>query len=333
MKTKYPFFPVAAAACAALVAVSFSCVQGTRDDGVSAGYRVDPFWPKKPDRVKWGDMPGVAVDAKDRVWIFTRSTPAVQAYDASTGALVVEWHPPDYGKAHHIKIGPEGNVWLADIERHTVRKHSPDGKLLLTLGTPGVKGEDASRLNMPTDMAITPAGDIFISDGYGNNRIVHFDKNGRYVKAWGRKGIGAGEFNLPHGIGVDSKGRLYVADRSNARIQVFDQSGTFLAKWEGLLVPWSIWITRNDGIWTSGSSHTSQANAQGQTGIPPHDQVFMKFDVNGKLLRRWSPPLGDDLNSQPGETAWVHIVAEDSKGNLYAGDIKGQRVQKFVPLR
>lgn len=290
------------------------------------GYVADPSWPRKPADIVWGQMPGVAVDADDRVWIFTRREPVVQVYDARTGTLKARWDRIPYGNAHHIRIGPEGNIWLADIGLHTVHKFSPDGNLLLTLGTSGEAGEDETHLNKPTDMAVTPAGDVFVSDGYGNNRVVHFDKTGKFVKAWGRKGHGEGEFDLPHGIGVDSKGRLYVADRSNARIQVFDQDGTFLAQWRHLLVPWSIWVTKDDEIWTCGSTPTRGVNDQHMTGIPPHDQVLMRLDAAGKVLEIWSPPPGRG----PGELAWVHSVAVDSEGNLYAGDIQGMRVQKFV---
>lgn len=301
--------------------------------GCVAPYEVVPDWPKKPAGVVWGDMPGVAVDARDAVWIFTRTQPVVQAYAASDGTLKAKWDHIEHGRAHHLKFDPQGNLWLSDVELHTVRKYSPDGKLLLSLGTPRVAGEDASHFNKPTDMVVTPAGDIFVSDGYGNNRIVHFDKAGKYVKAWGKKGTGPGEFDLPHGIGVDSKGRLYVADRSNGRVQVFDQSGKFLAQWADALVPWSIWVTPADEIWTCGSSPTDKRNEENMRGIPPHDQVLVKFDTAGRVLERVAIPLGVEGAVESGDLCWVHAVAADSAGNLYCGDIKGQRVQKFARVR
>jgi sugar lactone lactonase YvrE len=296
------------------------------------GYRVDPAWPKKPATITWGDVPGVAVDAKDQVWVFTRHAPNLQVYSPA-GDLVKTWPDLEHKSAHHLKFDGEGNVWLADVGLHTVRKFSPEGKLLLTLGTPGVEGVDETHMNKPTDMAITPSGDIFVSDGYGNNRVVHFDRSGKFVKAWGKRGVGPGEFNLPHAICVDAKGRLYVADRSNARIQVFDQSGAFLEQWRNLVVPWGLWITPQDEIWVCGSSPTLDRNDRGMTGIPPADQVFMRFATSGKLLELWCPKPGIEGQEKPGETDWVHAVAMDSKGNLYAGDIKGKRVQKFVAVR
>jgi len=296
------------------------------------GFKVDPSWPKKPSTITWGDVPGVAVDAKDNVWVFTRHAPNLQIYTPK-GDLLKTWPDLEHKTAHHIKFDAAGNVWLADVGLHTVRKFSPDGKLLLTLGTPGVEGVDETHLNKPTDMAIAPSGDVFVSDGYGNNRVVHFDRQGKFVKAWGKMGSAPGEFNLPHAICMDSKGRLYVADRSNARIQVFDQSGAFVEQWRNLLVPWGLSITPQDEIWACGSSPTLDHNNQGMTGIPPRDQVFMRFATSGKLLELWCPTLGAEGQEKPGETDWVHAVATDSKGNLYAGDIKGKRVQKFTRVK
>jgi hypothetical protein len=288
------------------------------------GFKVDPAWPKKPATITWGDVSGVAVDAKDNVWVFTRSAPNLQIYSPA-GELLKTWPDLEHKRAHHIKFDAEGNVWLSDVGLHTVRKFTPEGKLLLTLGTPGVEGEDQTHMNKPTDMAISPAGDVFVSDGYGNNRVVHFDKTGKFVKSWGKLGAGPGEFNLPHAICMDSKGRLYVGDRSNARIQVFDQSGAFLDQWRNLIVTWGLWITPKDEIWACGTSPSLNP-----PGTPPTDQVFMRFATSGKLLELWCPKLGQE---NPGETDWVHAVAMDSKGNLYAGDIKGKRVQKFIAVR
>jgi hypothetical protein len=297
----------------------------------AVGYVVDPAWPKRPDTMKWAEMPGVAVDAADRVWIYTRTETPVQVYDAS-GGFIRSWGK-DLIKAkaaHHIKFDHEGNVWLADIEDHVIRKFTPEGKALLTLGTTGVAGRDQTHLNRPTDMAITPGGDVFVSDGYGNNRVVHFDKTGKFVKEWGELGSGPGQFSIPHAIAADSKGRLYVADRNNARIQVFDASGKFVAQWKDLVVPWGLWMTKEDELWVCGSSPAQWQKENTNLGIPPKDQVLMKFNTDGKLLQLWTVPKGADGLEKPGELNWVHAVAVDSKGNLYAGDIKGKKVQKFV---
>ncbi|MBI4607046.1 MAG: hypothetical protein HY721_34210 [Planctomycetes bacterium] len=296
---------------------------------LAVGYEVDPTWPSRPQGVAWGDMPGIAVDPKDNVWAFTRASPPVQVYDAS-GKLVRSWGDDLVGRAHHIRVDRQGNVWIADIGHHTVSQLTPEGKLLRTLGTKGVPGEDATHLSQPTDMAVSPSGDVFVSDGYGNNRVVRFDKEGRLVKAWGKLGTAAGDFSLPHAIAMDSKGRLYVADRNNVRVQVFDQEGQLLAEWRNLIVPWGIWITPQDDVWVCGSSPMQWRPTDSNCGVPPKDQVLMRFSTEGKLLQLWAVPKGEDGKERPGELNWVHAMAVDSKGNIYAGDIRGKRAQRFV---
>jgi streptogramin lyase len=275
-------------------------------------------------------MPGVAVSAKDEIYIFTRAKPPVQVYDLQ-GRLLRAWGDDLVSTAHYLKFDPQGNVWLADVGHHVVMQLTPEGKLLKTLGTRDEPGEDATHLNKPTDMAVTPEGDVFVSDGYGNNRVVHFDRQGKFVKAWGKRGTGPGEFDLPHAIVADSKGRLYVADRSNARVQVFDRDGKFLDQWQNLLVPWGLTILKNDEIWGCGSSCMPKGEAL--LSCPPKDQVLMRFAPSGKLLQLWTLPKGADGKEQPGEVNWLHAVAVDSRGDLYVGDIKGKRAQKLVRVK
>ncbi len=296
---------------------------------VAIGYQHDPAWPQRADNVQWGEMSGIAVDAKDQVYLFTRGPQPVQVYDAS-GKFLRSWGQDQLKTSHHLKIDPEGNIWAADIGLHVVRKFTPEGKLLLTLGTPNELGRDQKHFNKPTDMAITAAGDIFVADGYGNSRIVHFDKNGKFVKEWGELGAKPGQFSAPHAIVVDSKGRLYVADRNNARVQVFDQSGKFLDEWRNLIVPWGLWVNKKDEIWVCGSSAMQWRKEDTMLGVPPKDQVFLKFNPDGKLLQLWTVPKGADGLEKPGDCNWVHCIAEDSTGNLYVGDIKGKRAQKFA---
>jgi hypothetical protein len=296
---------------------------------VAVAYAVDPAWPLRPESAKWEAVPGIAVDARDQVYVFTRGTPPIQVYDTS-GKYLRGWGEKDVKSAHHIKIDHEGNVWAADIGYHVVHKFTPEGKLLLTLGTKDRPGCDATHLDKPTDMAITPSGDIFVADGYGNARIVHFDRNGKYVKEWGKLGSKPGEFSIPHAIALDAKGRLYVADRNNVRVQVFDQSGKLLDVWSNVVTPWGFCVTTNDEIWVCGSSPMQWRETDNALGCPPKDQVFMKFNPDGRLLQMWTVPKGADGLEKPGDLNWVHAIAVDSKGNLYAGDIIGKRAQKFV---
>lgn len=299
-------------------------------------YEVDPSWPERPAGMPWGQMPGIAVDARDQVWLFTRTNPPIQVFTAE-GKFLRAWGDGLLASAHHIKIDRDGNVWASDLGLHVVRKFTPEGKLLMTLGTPGEKGEDESRLNKPTDMVLAPDGSIFVSDGYGNARVVHFDKDGKFVKSWGSLGTEPRQFSIPHAIAMDSKGRLYVADRNNVRVQVYSQGGELLDSWRDILVPWGFWVTGSDEIWICGSSpmqwRTDPAYPTAPLGCPPKDQLFMKFDTAGKLLQLWTVPKGEDGKERPGELNWVHAMAMDSKGNIYAGDIIGRRAQKFVRRR
>jgi streptogramin lyase len=319
--------------CGLLLAASLTSERAPAADkyphvNVAVAYVVDSKWPQKPAEFQWAEMPGVAVDARDQVYLFTRANPPVQVYTAD-GKFVRAWGEKAIKSAHHIKIDPEGNVWVADIGHHVVRKFTPEGKLLLTLGTPDHPGCDETHLNQPTDMAVTPAGDVFVSDGYGNARVVHFDKSGKFVRAWGELGTKPGQFSIPHAIAY-CKDRLYVADRNNVRVQVFDRQGKLLDVWNNLIVPWGFCVTPQDEIWVCGSSPMQWRKEDNALGCPPKDQVFMKFNPDGKLLQLWTVPKGADGLEKPGEVNWVHAIAVDSKGNLYAGDIKGKKAQKFV---
>ncbi len=289
---------------------------------------VDPKWPAKPPGTVWSHVPGVAVDARDQVYVFTRAEPPVQVYDAQ-GKFLRAWGK-GIASAHHIKIDLDGNVWITDVKNHVAEKYTPDGKLLLVLGTRGKAGRDRKHFNMPTDVAVTRDGDIYVSDGYGNARVVHFNRAGEYVNEWGELGHRPGQFSIAHAIAADSKGRIYVADRNNVRIQVFDRSGKFLAEWRDLIVPWGFHMTRDDKLWVCGSSPMQWRKEDNALGCPPKDQIFMQFAPDGRLLQLFTLPKGIDGLERPGEVNWVHAIALDSRGNLYLGDIIGRRAQKFV---
>jgi len=291
-------------------------------------YIVDTTWPKKPERFKWAQMAGIAVDKQDQIYIFTRSQPTVQVYKTD-GTLVRAWFMEESSGSHFIRIGPDGNIWTANISEHVIRKYNTKGKLLLTLGEPGVAGADNGHFDKPTDMAILPNGDIFVSDGYGNRRVVHFDVNGKYVNQWGQEGDRPGQFALPHSIVADSHERLYVAGRENARVQVFDTQGKLLAVWEDLITPWGLCMTKKDEIWISGSS--AMKDEQGEwLVLPPTDQILMKLNLDGKVLLRIPLKKTTVPPGKSGELDWVHAIALDSEGNLYLGDIQGRRAQKFT---
>lgn len=291
-------------------------------------YVVEAGWPQRP--AEFGEreaVPGVAIDSENRIWCVERCDVPVQVYTVE-GKLVRSWGQGQFGAVHSIRIDPEGAIWISDFQRHVVRKFTPGGELLLTLGVPDESGEDERHFNRPTDIAITPAGELFVSDGYGNRRVVHFDARGRFIKSWGTYGSNPGEFSLPHQIVLDSRGVLYVADRNSGRIQLFDQKGTFLEQWTNLIMPWGLWISPQDELWACGSS--PQWWRKDGEYPPPKDQMFMRFSTDGRLRQLWTVPVAVEGQDQPGACNWLHCVAADSQGNLYAGDIMGRRLQKFV---
>ncbi len=313
------------------VLLCHGCAQPPSDpqSGATAQCVVDPAWPQKPEQFKWAQMPGITVDAHDQVYIFTRSQPAVQIY-RTDGTFVRSWDMDDFAGAHFIRIDPKGNIWIANISSHTVRKYNPDGKLLLTLGEPGRAGADSGHFDKPTDMVVMPGGDIFVTDGYGNRRVVHFDANGKYLNEWGQAGAEPGQFALPHSIVADSHERLYVADRENARIQVFDTKGKLLAVWENRITPWGLWMTKKDELWVCGSSCVKKEGTSEWNVLPPPDQLVMKLNLKGEVLLRVPLVKTPAPPGKPGQLDWVHGIALDSMGNLYLGDIQGMRAQKFM---
>jgi len=325
-----PFVRMLFALALAAPACGWAAAPNTPPQPTVVEYVVDPAWPQRPAELgPRAAVPGVAVDQDDRIWCVERGEVPVQVY-STAGKLVRSWGRGRFGAPHSIRFDSRGNVWISDFKRHVVQKFTPDGELLLTLGVPDKAGEDETHFNMPTDMAITPAGDVFVSDGYGNRRVVRFDPQGKFVKAWGQYGGGPGDFCLPHQIVVDSRGVLYVADRNSGRIQLFDQEGKFLDQWTNLIMPWGLWISRQDELWVCGSSPQWWQKDGGYP--PPKDQMFMRFSTDGKLRQLWTVPNGVDGQEQPGECNWLHGVALDSQGNLYASDINGKRLQKFVRI-
>jgi streptogramin lyase len=297
-----------------------------QDIGVS--YRVEDVWPQRPADGEWGAMSSVTLDPQGVIWTFNRGKTPIQAY-RSTGALVTKWGDGLFKNPHQIRFDREGNLWAIDNGFNTVTKWTPDGRLLLTLGVKDEQGDDEKHFNQPTDIAFAQNGDLLIADGYVNSRIVQFDKTGKFKKAWGKLGTAPGEFSVPHGIAIDSKGRIYVTDRNNGRVQIFDRDGKYVTEWRNVIQPWAIWITPADEIYICGSTPSAWwENPKGTfNGTPPKDQIVVRFDTDGRVKNLWSFPSG---TSKIGELGWIHSLAVDAKGNLYTGGVRDNKAQKFV---
>ena len=298
-------------------------------------YQTVEGWAKMPEGRTWGATSAVEIDPDGKsVWVAERcggnscagsNLPAVLKFD-ETGKLVKSFGAGMFAFPHGIHVDRQGNVWVTDGvppgaasqpaaagKSHIVVKFSPEGKVLLTLGKMGVAGDGQDTFNQPSDVITAPNGDIFVGDGHGGNtnaRIVKFDKNGKFIKAWGSKGNGPGQFNLVHGIDIDRNRRIYVADRANSRIQVFDEEGKFLDMWPNIRAPYHIMITADQFAWV----------LDGTTNR------FFKYDLNGKLLSAWGV-----YGYFPGGLWGPHQFSVDSDGNVYVAESWSGRSQKFSP--
>jgi DNA-binding beta-propeller fold protein YncE len=237
---------------------------------------------------------------------------------------------------HGIDVDRQGNVWVTDAvtaERsdgkrgHQVVKFSPDGRVLMRLGTPGVAGNDATHFNAPSDVVVADNGDIFVADGHGdetNNRVVKYSSDGVFIRAWGRTGYAPGEFRTLHGLAIDARGRLFVADRSNNRLQIFDQDGKHLATWTQFGRPSGIFFDEHDRIFVADSESDNVQNPGWEMGIRIGDAATGW--VNEFILYPWGDPRQTAGNG-------AEFAATDRAGNIYAGEPRPRKLQKYVRVR
>jgi peptidylamidoglycolate lyase len=297
-------------------------------------YEVVHGWPELPPGEILGQATGVGIDSKGNVWVFHRAGrtwqepfPAdpiqgttVWVFDAHTGRLLKSWGAGLFIMPHGLTVDRDDNVWLTDVGLQQVFKFSPDGRLLMALGEAGVAGNDETHFDKPTDVAVAADGSFFVSDGYGNSRVLHFSADGKLLKTWGTKGNGPGEFDLPHGIVIDERGRVLVADRSNARMQVFDQSGKFLDQWHGVQLgrPYAAAVGQKSRVFV--------ADGGDQPTAPPDRGGVAVVGTDGLLVTRFGR-----FGNYDGQFRLAHDIAVAKDGAVYVVDAWGQRVQKFVP--
>jgi DNA-binding beta-propeller fold protein YncE len=213
-------------------------------------------------------------------------------------------------RPHGLKFDPQGNLWAVDDGGHVVVKMDAQGRVVMVLGRKNTPGETNDLFNRPTDIAFAPNGDFYVSDGYGNSRVVKFTKDGKFVRAWGTKGAGDGQFNLPHSVAVDKRGRVYVGDRENRRMQVFDADGKFLTQWKHVGSPWGIYITEDESLFMCDG----------------YNNRILKVSLDGKIAGAVSGP-----GKLPGELDFAHHMTVGPSGALYVAEIKNWRAQKFAP--
>ena len=302
-------------------------------------YELVNNWPELSKGYKLGQPTGIGIDKDDHIFVFHRagriwtepfpdsviSQNTVLELDNESGKIINSWGANYFIMPHGLTVDKQNNVWLTDVGLHQVFKFSHDGKLLMKLGVAKVPGNDSSHFNLPTDIAIADDGSFYVSDGYGNSRVVKFSSSGNYIKAWGTFGKKPGEFIIPHGIAIDQNNIIYVADRQNNRVQLFDTSGSFLKELKNDVqveeLP-SIAIDKANHLFAIDYDPTLKKDsiAKGSTifEFDPSQNANIHFGASGSANRT---------------TSWFHDIAIDSKGNIYVGDITGLKVLKFKPKK
>ena len=276
-------------------------------------YVMDPDWPKPlPENIEWGQVPNVTIDREGFIYAFHRSDPPVLKFDME-GNLVDSFGSAQWvARPHGFRLTPEGDIWTTDYQResgHTITKIDTAGNILLRLGARGFAGSGPNTFNGPADVAQAEDGSFFVADGHWNNRVVKFDASGRYLLEWGGKGSGPGQFDVPHTILIDRRGRVFVGDRSNERIQLFTQEGEYLTEWDQFGRPSGMFIDHEDVLYV--------ADYEKLRGVTYGNAE------NGEVL-------GFIEGSEP------EGVVVDLDGNVYTGEVTGGQggdgyiIRKFI---
>lgn len=317
-------------------------------------YRSVEGWAKLPDGRSWGAVGDLDVDPDGvHMWAVVRcdatapnrfgdecvdsDLDSILKFDAD-GNVVESFGGGMFIWPHGIDVDAEGNVWVTDavadnrvpagdMRGNQVVKFSPSGEVLMVLGTPGQSGSGDNQFTSPADVVIGADGAIFVADGHGgvgNNRVVKFDRNGRFIKAWGKTGYAPGEFRVLHTIAIDQRGRVFVGDRSNNRIQLFTQDGEFINQWTQYGRPSGIFFDAHDNIYVADSESDDEQNPGWEMGIRIGDANL------GWVYYFVQLPYGDP-RSTAGNGA--EFVAVDAAGNMYGGEPSPRRMQKYVRAR
>ena len=319
-----------------LLAAAAVAVASNEPNAQPNPYRTVSDWAKLPEGRAWGSTAGVDVDSHDHVWVAERcganscagsNLAPILEFDTS-GKLLKSFGAGMFVFPHGIYADKDGNVWVTDGQGkdgkgHQVFKFSPGGKVLMTLGKAGVPGNGPDTFNMPSDVVVAPNGDIFVADGHGgesNSRIVKFSKDGKFIKTWGKKGTGPGEFDIPHALAFDSKGRLLVGDRNNNRIEIFDQDGNFIDQWRQFGRPSGIFIDKHDVIYVADSESNS---------VRPNPGFKRGMRVGSAKDGSVTAFIPDPVEVAT-TTSAAEGVAADSKGAIYGAEVANKDLKKYV---
>jgi DNA-binding beta-propeller fold protein YncE len=323
-------------------------VHGQSKVPINPPYRIIAGWPKVPSDLKLGAVPGIHLGPDGNIYAFHRcgadscvgsKEPVVLKFDRS-GRLLKSWGAGMFDFPHGMDVDRDGSVWVTDAaglsatqrtatgKGHQVFKFSPDGKLLMTLGKAGVGGNGPDTFFSPSDVAVAPNGEVFITDGHTCNdqnaahctaRVVKYSKDGKFIKAFGKTGSRPGEFRSPHCLAIDSRGRVIVCDRGNGRLQVFDPDGKLLAQWTGWGKPTGIFIAKDDTMYVTDSLANVVQGKVDPALIPMATGIYVGSAKDGSV--KWFIP---------DEFAGPEDVTVDAQGDLYVGESRPQTIRKFI---
>ena len=299
-------------------------------------YELVKDWPQLPKEYVLSQVTGIGIDTSQNIFLFHRtgrqwtepfpdsfiSANTILMLDRETGKILNSWGANFFIMPHGLTVDKENNVWVTDVALHQIFKFNHQGKLLMKLGVAKTPGNDSMHFNLPTDIAVGNDGSFYVSDGYGNSRVIKFSKEGKYIFEWGKKGNKPGEFNTPHGIDLDLSGNIYVADRDNNRIQKFDKNGIFLKEWKNdtAIQLYSLSIDKtNNNLFAIDYLILSDTLIKGSD--------IIQFDSSFNFSNRFGR-----TGSYSGPPCRYHDIAIDSKSNIYVGDISGNRIQKFKKI-
>lgn len=340
------FMPAAVVLTTAVLALAAASAPARAQESSAAPnagpnpFQHTPGWAKLPDGRKWGSTAGVDIGPDGTVWAYDRcganactDSPLDPVLHFNVNGEVVK----SFGKGmfvqpHGFLVDRQGNVWVTDAQGKGTKgfqvvKFSADGKVLLTLGKAGVQGEGPDVFGSPTDVAVAPNGDIFVSDGHSgcncpNNRIVKFDRNGKFIKTWGKTGKGPGEFDGPHALAFDSRGRLIVGDRTNNRVQVFDQDGKFIASWTQFGRPSGVFVTKDDVLYVTDSESREEDGYGHNPGV--HRGIRWASLKDAKIVGYIPDP------EPKGGSSISEGVAVDPQGNVYGAEVGPRDLKRYV---
>jgi DNA-binding beta-propeller fold protein YncE len=294
----------------------------TDTDGTYVGqgdhvYRMDYNWARLPSGWVLGDVGCVAVDSEDRVYVFNRGEHPMMVFDRA-GTFLTSWGEGIFVRPHGVHIGPDDSIYCTDDGDHSVRKCTPEGKVLLTIGIPGQSAPRMGGLpfNRCTHTALSPENDIFVSDGYGNARVHKFSPEGSLLLSWGEPGTDPGQFNVAHNVCCDAAGWVYVADRENHRVQVFDTSGRYESQWNNLHRPMGLSMgpAPDDLCYVAEGGPTLSLNRD----VPNLGCRVSILTKQGVTIARLGDPTA---GTGPGQFTAPHGIAVDSRGDIYVAEV------------